>query len=126
MGTHPIFESDFDCLTDKMVTIGPGVWLLGSLWILAIVTFLLSIRSNNHLIGIGFGLAVILVTIILSVIPERQNDEPSENDETVDNRLYLKIAYCIIAPIIAMVGWGYHGVKEVYRPVRPKRIQTPW
>ena len=31
------------------------------------------------------------MTIILSVIPERQNDEPSENDETVDNRLYLKI-----------------------------------
>jgi len=27
MGTHPIFESDFDCLTDKMENTGGTMWL---------------------------------------------------------------------------------------------------
>jgi len=29
MGTHPIFESDFDCLTDLRVEIRNVVWVFG-------------------------------------------------------------------------------------------------
>jgi len=109
-----------------MVQIGPGIWLLGSLWLVAMIVFMLSIRSNNHFIGIGFGLAITLVTIVLAVIPERINDDSDDSSEDVDENFAIKIVYCVVAPLIAIGSWGYHGVNELYRPIRIKRVQTAW
>ena len=128
-----------------MVVIGPGIWLLGSLWLVTMIVFIVSvrsklnlidlkfnlqIRSNNHLVGIGFGIAITLVTIILAIVPERvTDDDPAsseEDQEIVDEHFAIKITYCVLAPLIALGAWAYHGVNELYRPIRAKRVQSAW
>lgn len=93
--------------------------------------FNLQIRSNNHLVGIGFGIAITLVTIILALVPERviDDDDPAsseDDEEIVDEHFAIKITYCVLAPLIALGAWAYHGVNELYRPIRAKRVQSAW
>merc|ERR1712212_280815 len=135
MGTHPIFESDFDCLTDyalKKIMVGAGVWILVFFWIAALVIFIVGIRSNQPIIGILVGVAALSLTTIFAVIPIAKGDE---NKETLDpgdfvlpteKNFPLKIAYAVSVPLIAMVTWGYFGISNVYAVTRPKRLNSVW
>ena len=89
------------------------------------------------MVGIFFGLAVTGLSLIFALTP-LESEKEEEESEDIDKLFPIKIGlnyisrtnpilvYCVLAPLVALVGWAYYGIVDIYRSVRPKRIQTAW
>ena len=81
------------------------------------------------------------LSLIFALAPLESEKEEDESED-IDKLFPIKIGgnfkvlkmsrtspilvYCVLAPLAALVGWAYYGIVDIYRSVRPKRIQTAW
>ena len=81
------------------------------------------------------------LSLIFALAPLESEKEEDESED-IDKLFPIKIGgnfkvlkmsraipilvYCVLAPLAALIGWAYYGIVDIYRSVRPKRIQTAW
>jgi len=84
------------------------------------------------MIGILFGVALLIATTIVAVIPVA-SDEQSENtgptpyeEQVVDTLFPIRVTYVVLMPLVAIGTWIYYSFIDIYQVVRPKRVTTAW
>ena len=84
------------------------------------------------MIGILFGVALLIATTIVAVIPVA-SDEQSENtgptpyeEQVVDTLFPIRVTYVVLMPLVAIGAWIYYSFIDIYQVVRPKRVTTTW
>ena len=84
------------------------------------------------MIGILFGVALLIATTIVAVIPVA-SDEAAEDtgpkpyeDQVVDTLFPIRVTYVVLMPLVAIGTWVYYSFIDIYQVVRPKRVTTAW
>merc|ERR1711962_266382 len=95
MGTHPIFESDFDCLTEKMKILGPkcsGCCFCVAVW--GVIMFIL--------MGVFFQIKAPALRDDISPVSDSKEDVYAAYESSAYN---CYITAGIYAAVVAFSGW---------------------
>ena len=82
------------------------------------------------MIGILFGVALLIATTIVAVIPVASDEAAEETGpkpyEVVDTLFPIRVTYVVLMPLVAIGTWVYYSFIDIYQVVRPKRVTTAW
>ncbi|XP_077271488.1 transmembrane protein 218 [Temnothorax americanus] len=107
-------------MTTLILGVGVGLFIILSLWVLAALIFVISLRVERKVGAIAI-LLVIALTIILISVP-RTSEKPAPASSKVYDRLFvwrvILLILLFVSSIISLVGYIKFGVVEAVRPVR--------
>ena len=84
------------------------------------------------MIGILFGVALLIATTIVAVIPVASDEQTEDTgptpyeDQVVDTLFPIRVTYVVLMPLVAIGTWIYYSFIDIYQVVRPKRVTTAW
>ncbi|XP_011862326.1 PREDICTED: uncharacterized protein LOC105558960 isoform X2 [Vollenhovia emeryi] len=107
-------------MTTLVFGVGVGLFIILSLWVLAALIFLLSLRLERK-VGVIAILLVSALTIILISVP-RASEKPVPTSSKVYDRLFIGrvilLILLFVSAIVSLVGYVKFGLAEAVRPVR--------
>ncbi|XP_024868083.1 transmembrane protein 218-like [Temnothorax curvispinosus] len=107
-------------MTTLILGVGVGLFIILSLWVLAALIFVISLRVERKVGAIAI-LLVSALTIILISVP-RASEKPAPASSKVYDRLFvwrvILLILLFVSSIISLVGYIKFGVVEAVRPVR--------
>jgi len=84
------------------------------------------------MIGILFGVALLIATTIVAVIPVASDEQAEDTgptpyeEQVVDTLFPIRVTYVVLMPLVAIGTWVYYSFIDIYQVVRPKRVTTAW
>ena len=84
------------------------------------------------MIGILFGVALLIATTIVAVIPVASDEQTEDTgptpyeEQVVDTLFPIRVTYVVLMPLVAIGTWVYYSFIDIYQVVRPKRVTTAW
>ncbi|GAB1867274.1 Transmembrane protein 218 [Camponotus japonicus] len=107
-------------MTTLILGIGVGLFIILSLWVLAALIFVISLRVEKKVGAIAI-LLVSAFTIILINVP-RASEKPAPTESKVYDRLFIwritLLILLLISSAISLIGYIKFGLVETVRPVR--------
>ncbi|KAL6261057.1 hypothetical protein P5V15_008583 [Pogonomyrmex californicus] len=107
-------------MTTLILGVGVGLFVILSLWVLAALIFVISLRLERK-VGVIAILLVSALTIILISVP-RASEKPAPTTSKIYDRLFIwrvvLLILLLISSIISLVGYIKFGLVEAVRPVR--------
>lgn len=107
-------------MTTLILGVGVGLFIILSLWVLAALIFVISLRVERKIGAIAI-LFVSALTIILISVP-RASEKPAPANNKVYDRLFIwrviLLIFLLISSIISFVGYIKFELVEAVRPTR--------
>ncbi|XP_011688821.1 PREDICTED: transmembrane protein 218-like [Wasmannia auropunctata] len=107
-------------MTTLILGVGVGLFVILSLWVLAALIFVVSLRVERKVGAIAI-LLVSALTIVLLSVP-RASEKPAPADGKVYDRLFVwrvvLLILLLVSSVISLVGYIKYGLVEAVRPVR--------
>lgn len=107
-------------MTTLILGIGVGLFIILSLWVVAALIFVISLRVEKKVGAIAI-LLVSAFTIILINVP-RASEKPVPTESKVYDRLFIwritLLVLLLISSAISLIGYIKFGLAETVRPVR--------
>lgn len=109
-------------MSPEAQTVGLGVYILSTIWLLTLVLCIISVRTGQLIGAIAFIISL-LITIVLILIP-RVSETHSVTSEKVYDPLFV-LRYCLLAFLVVCISGGV-GAFIVYHcmpPVQTKKLR---